>query len=381
MMLLGSVTAVEAQSFMLRAELKGMSGETPMTVSLGCTHKEEKPLASGVCGEGVLELVVPASGPRMYVLATAKGYGGVSFMAAPGDEVRLVAEVSVDSVRGEVQYRFSAVKVTGSPLQDEYLAKVPDREELNRMYEAFHEKYKDFVRQRSEAYAAGDTLRLKALAESGEAKALAADEKAFFDRVQHVVTEAVTNNKETFWGPLLLMDQMNYLTEKEGALYQTFSAEAKNSFYGQLAAKEIWPPTVVGRQMPDFTAADSETGAETRFRCLCRGKRAVLLDFWASWCNPCRKEIPNLKKLYALYKEKGFEIISVSADTREADWRKALNEEELTWPNFRDTDKSIQQAYEVKFYPTMYVLDGDGHCLAENLRGEKLAEFLSGLFE
>lgn len=133
MMLLGSVTAVEAQSFMLRAELKGMSGETPMTVSLGCTHKEEKPLASGVCGEGVLELVVPASGPRMYVLATAKGYGGVSFMAAPGDEVRLVAEVSVDSVRGEVQYRFSAVKVTGSPLQDEYLAKVPDREELNQI--------------------------------------------------------------------------------------------------------------------------------------------------------------------------------------------------------------------------------------------------------
>ena len=59
-----------------------------------------------------------------------------------------------------------------------------------------------------------------------------------------------------------------------------------------------------------------------------------LLIFWASWCNPCRKEIPNLKKLYTQYADRGFQIVSISIDKKEAEWTKALKEEQLQWPNF-----------------------------------------------
>ena len=80
--------------------------------------------------------------------------------------------------------------------------------------------------------------------------------------------------------------------------------------------------------VPDFKVKD-KSGKEVALSTLRQGKKYVLIDFWASWCNPCRKEIPNLKKLYAQYSEKGFEIVSISIDQKKADWEKALKEEGL----------------------------------------------------
>lgn len=104
-----------------------------------------------------------------------------------------------------------------------------------------------------------------------------------------------------------------------------------------------------------------------------------MIDFWASWCNPCRKEIPNLKKLYAAYSGKGFQIVSVSIDTDSAAWEKALKEEKLEWPNFLDTE-GVATLYNVKFVPTMYLIDANGIILAENLRGEQLAAEIAELY-
>ena len=105
----------------------------------------------------------------------------------------------------------------------------------------------------------------------------------------------------------------------------------------------------------------------------------VLVDFWASWCNPCRKEIPNLKKLYTQYADRGFQIVSISIDKKEAEWTKALKEEQLQWPNFLDTE-GIADIYKVKFVPTMYLIDAQGVMVGENLRGEALANKLAELF-
>ena len=105
-----------------------------------------------------------------------------------------------------------------------------------------------------------------------------------------------------------------------------------------------------------------------------------MIDFWASWCNPCRKEIPNLKKLYAQYSGKGFEIVSISIDQKKADWEKALKEEGLPWPNFLD-ETGVAALYKVKFVPTMYLINADGVMVGENLRGEDLAEKLKELFQ
>ena len=111
---------------------------------------------------------------------------------------------------------------------------------------------------------------------------------------------------------------------------------------------------------------------------LCKDKKYILIDFWASWCNPCRKEIPNLKKLYAEYADKGFQIISISIDKKKADWEKALKEEQLPWPNYLDNG-DIAATYKVKMIPTMYLIDTNGIMVGENLRGEALSEKLSQL--
>ena len=109
-------------------------------------------------------------------------------------------------------------------------------------------------------------------------------------------------------------------------------------------------------------------------------KKYLLIDFWASWCNPCRKEIPNLKKLYAQYSEKGFEIVSISIDKKKEEWEKALKEEQLAWPNFLD-ETGVASLYKVRLVPTTYLIDSEGVMIGENILGEELTNRLKELLQ
>lgn len=109
-----------------------------------------------------------------------------------------------------------------------------------------------------------------------------------------------------------------------------------------------------------------------------RGKY-VLLDFWASWCGPCRMEIPNLKKAWQQFHPKGLEIVSISIDyTREA-WYKALQQEQMPWTQLFSQAK-VNAQYQVDAVPFTLLLDPQGKIIALNLRGEKLLEKLKELF-
>lgn len=150
-----------------------------------------------------------------------------------------------------------------------------------------------------------------------------------------------------------------------------FSDEAKNSHYGKIVKQDLYPPSFVGKAAPSL-ALVNETNQDVNFNTVASGKRYVILDFWASWCGPCRKQLPALKKFYEEMSNKGVEIISVSIDKKEADWKKALQEEELPWPNFLDT-KNMADKWSVKAIPAMFLLDGKGMVLAEQV---SLAEII-----
>ncbi|MEO1713383.1 MAG: TlpA disulfide reductase family protein [Bacteroidota bacterium] len=113
-----------------------------------------------------------------------------------------------------------------------------------------------------------------------------------------------------------------------------------------------------------------------------RGK-VVLIDFWASWCGPCRRENPNVVKMYNKYHEKGFDIFGVSLDKDQARWEKAIAADGLTWHHVSDLkgwSNTAAQAYGVRSIPHTVLLDAEGRIIARNLRGAQLEQKLAELF-
>ena len=105
-----------------------------------------------------------------------------------------------------------------------------------------------------------------------------------------------------------------------------------------------------------------------------RGKY-VLIDFWAKWCGPCRKENPNVVKAYLANKDKGFEVFGVSLDRNKEDWVKAIKEDNLTWTHVSDLKYFQSEAalkYNITGIPFSVLVDPKGVIIAKNLRGEDL---------
>jgi thiol-disulfide isomerase/thioredoxin len=112
--------------------------------------------------------------------------------------------------------------------------------------------------------------------------------------------------------------------------------------------------------------------------------KVVLIDFWASWCGPCRRENPNVVALYKKYKEKGFEIFSVSLDNSKERWQQAINDDGLIWPShvsdLQHWNNAAAKLYGVSSIPQTVLLDKNGVIIARNLRGEQLTEKLKSIF-
>lgn len=114
-----------------------------------------------------------------------------------------------------------------------------------------------------------------------------------------------------------------------------------------------------------------------------RGKY-VLIDFWASWCGPCRRENPNVVKTYATYKDKGFEIFGVSLDQNREAWLKAIEADKLVWKHVSDLqywNSAGAQAYQVSSIPQTFLVNPEGRIIAKGLRGVALDNYLAKLFE
>lgn len=114
-----------------------------------------------------------------------------------------------------------------------------------------------------------------------------------------------------------------------------------------------------------------------------RGKY-LFLDFWTSWCTPCRAEHYNMKQVYSKYKSKGFDILQVSLDDKKEKWVKAINEDQLPWLsilNEKGWDKATEKKFNIVGVPTNYLIDPNGKIIGRNLRGEELNNKLSVLLK
>lgn len=162
--------------------------------------------------------------------------------------------------------------------------------------------------------------------------------------------------------------------------YALLKPEALNSTYGRQVTeyRKIQQRTAIGTK-PTFTLADT-TGKKVSLRNF-RGQY-VLVDFWASWCGPCRKENPNIIKAYEKYHDKGFEVVAISLDDKRAPWIKAIHTDKLPWKHLSDlkgwkSDLAIE--YGIRSIPASFLVDKEGKIIAKNLRGKDLEAKLEEL--
>ncbi|HWZ21090.1 MAG TPA: TlpA disulfide reductase family protein [Cytophagaceae bacterium] len=176
------------------------------------------------------------------------------------------------------------------------------------------------------------------------------------------------------WNPdrdIPLMDTMLFYFQKKYPTYKlTKQLENKIKRVKRIA---------LGATAPSFKSKQADG---TDFEFSTSTGNYILLDFWASWCGPCRKESPEFVRIYNLYKDKGFTIVSVSLDEKEVQWVKAIKKDNYTWINVSDLKgwkSETAVLYSVSSIPSNFLIDKNGKIVAKNLLGKNLEMKLAEL--
>ncbi len=216
---------------------------------------------------------------------------------------------------------------------------------------------------------------------------LQAMQKEYTSLQQSMINSLITF-ADTTADPLLAVFAISNLNIEEHANFikkiadKALAQDSSLSLAKEIAAKVAEATKLaIGRPAPDFTLK-SPTGETIQLSSL-KGQ-IVLIDFWASWCKPCRNENPNLVKTYAKYKDKGFTIYSVSLDKNKDAWVNAIGQDNLSWPyhgsNLLFWNYPVAGLYNIKSIPATFLIDQEGNIISKNLRGAALEQKLAEIF-
>lgn len=211
-----------------------------------------------------------------------------------------------------------------------------------------------------------------------------ADYQAMIENQKVYVKNFIHENRKSTVSPFAALMQFSQeMTAHEiDTLINFFDPSIQKSIYIAELKKiaDRLRITEIGATAPDFTLNTPE-GTALSLSSL-KGK-IVLIDFWASWCKPCRLENPNVVLLYNQYKDKGFDILGISLDKEKGAWVKAIADDKLTWHHVSDLkfwQSDVAVKYGVQAIPFTLLLDKEGKIIGKNIRGEALGKKLRELF-
>jgi peroxiredoxin len=354
----------------LHVKLKGVEGGKLYLQEL--VDKSWVNLDSAEKYTGEASFTMKRNDPDYFRLVDAKGNMGI-VIVSPGEDV---------SIEGDLKDMVNTFKSTDSKVNAQYyefhrrLAGIRSNEEL------WVKKYKSFMESKSTEDSAKHYMTL-------------------LRKMQDSSDVYIKVTIDSIMPSFAVFSLVNYLTlDKEFdyvyGLADRIKNEMPNTKYSRLfvgeiarmkeyrddkARKDSSAQVVVGKPAPDFTLndVDKQEVSLSSFK----GKY-VLIDFWASWCGPCRAENPNVVKLYKKYKGKNFEILGVSLDGNEKLWKDAIAKDGLTWRHVSDLmqwNSPVVAQYQIDGIPATVLVDPKGIVVAKNLRGQELEVKLEELLK
>lgn len=299
-------------------------------------------------------------------------------LTASTDNPQVLYALKVKGMRGSMPFfadnkDVAIVGDINNPKDVEIMASETQKEldAYNKQLNEYDVQIRDLYAVMQQAFSDNDSIKMDSLNKVGTALMEQQDNfrddyiKAHPDSfVTHYILEQVKQDYP--------LDQLKEMMA--GFTTKSIYSEKLNDYIAKQERLEVGQPFI------DFTLQTIDGENVTISERISKNK-VTMIDFWASWCGPCRKENPVVKAAYEQFHELGFDVIGISVDQDEAAWLKAVEEDQLPWTQVRDGENTASELYMIYYIPSNFLFDQNGIMIAKGLRGDDLAAKLTEILK